>query len=255
VVEARNIAGRAVGFRHQPGREPTLVCVHGASDNHHAYDRILDALPERACYAIDLPGRAGTDGPPLKTVAEMEAFVSRFIESEVKGDYLLAGHSLGGGIALEHALASPSERLKGIVLLATGARLRVHPMILELFDRGEESNALPPVPAGLYAEGVDPEIVEEGSKARMLTPVKTGGIDWRAADAFDRMQDLKGVRVPALIVTGAQDALTPPKYAQYLAAQIPKSELHLLEGAGHMLVVERAPEVAALIATFASSGR
>jgi pimeloyl-ACP methyl ester carboxylesterase len=65
----------------------------------------------------------------------MEAFLSRFIESEVEGDYLVVGHSLGGGVAIEHALASPSERLKGIVLLATGARLRVHPMILQLFEQ------------------------------------------------------------------------------------------------------------------------
>ena len=139
MVETRQIDGRSVTFRQGVGRAPALVCIHGSADNHHVYDRLLDAMPDRERYAINLPGRAGTDGPALATVAEMEAFLSRFLESEVEGDYLVVGHSLGGGVAIEHALASPPDRLKGIVLLATGARLRVHPMILQLFEQAAKS--------------------------------------------------------------------------------------------------------------------
>jgi len=244
MVETRQIDGRTVTFRHEGGRAPALVCIHGSADNHHAYDRLLDALPERSRYAINLPGRAGTDGPPLQTAVEMEAFLSRFIESEVEGKYVVAGHSLGGAVAIEHALAGPPERLRGIVLLATGARLRVQPMILQLFDQAAKSGKLPPLPPGLYEPDVDPALVDEAARARALTPIETGGADWRAADRFDRMQDLADIRVPALIIAGTNDALTPPKYAQHLAATIPDSEPHIIEGAGHMLVMERAAEVA-----------
>lgn len=248
MVEARQIDGRTVTFRYEPGAGPTLVCVHGSADNHHVYDRLLDAMPGRERYAINLPGRAGTDGPALGSVAQLEAFLSRFLESEVQGDYLIVGHSLGGGVALEHALRSASERLKGLVLLATGARLRVHPMILQLFEQVVRSGAsIPPLPPGLYERGADPALVAEASKHRELTPVETAGLDWRAADGFNRMDDVKDIRLPALIVAGTQDALTPVKYAQFLAAQIPASELQILEGAGHMLVMERANEVAELI--------
>jgi len=225
-----------------------VVCLHGSADNHHVYDRLFDAMPGRERYAINLPGRAGTDGPALGTVAEMEAFLSRFLESEVQGDYLVVGHSLGGGVALEHALSSPSQRLAGIVLLATGARLRVHPMILQLFERYAKSGAaIPPLPPGLYEQGADPALVAEASQHRELTPIATGGQDWRACDSFDRMDDVKDIQVPALIVAGSQDALTPVKYAQYVANQIPDNELHVLEGAGHMVVMERATEIAGLI--------
>jgi pimeloyl-ACP methyl ester carboxylesterase len=174
----------------------------------------------------------------------METFLSRFIESEVEGDYLVVGSSLGGGVAIEHALASTSEHLKGIVLLATGARLRVHPMILQLFEQVAKTGELPPLPPGLYEQDVDPAIVEEAATARELTPIETGGTDWRAADGFDRMANAKDIQVPALIIVGTNDALTPPKYAEYLAATIPDNELHVIEGAGHMLVMERAAEVA-----------
>ena len=253
MVETRHIDGRAATFRHDAGRGPALICVHGSADNHHVYDRLLDAMPDRERYAINLPGRAGTEGAALENVAEMEAFLSRFIEAEVQGQYLLVGHSLGGGVAIEHALASRSERLKGIVLLATGARLRVHPMILQLFEQVMVSGAsIPPLPPGLYEQDTDPLLIAEASKHRKLTPIETGGADWKAADSFDRMQDLARIQVPALIVAGTNDALTPPKYAEYLASQIPHNELCILEGAGHMLVTERVAELADCIASLAS---
>ena len=250
MVATRDIDGRQVTFRHEEGCAPALVCIHGSADNHHVYDRLMDVLHERERFAINLPGRAGTEGPPLPSVAQMQPFLSRFVESQVDGDYLVVGHSLGGAVAIEHALASPSERLKGIVLLATGARLRVHPMILQLFEQISKTGQLPPMPPGLYEPGVDAELVEEASRARELTPIDTGGLDWRAADGFDRMQDLAKISVPALIVAGTNDMLTPPKYAEYMSAQIPSNELHIIEGAGHMLVAERAAQVAEWIEGF-----
>jgi pimeloyl-ACP methyl ester carboxylesterase len=179
----------------------------------------------------------------------MEVFLSRFIESEVEGDYVLVGHSVGGGVAIEHALTSSSERLKGLVLLATGARLRVHPIILQLFE-GAKPGDVPPLPPGLYEQGADPAIIDEAARASELTPIETSGTDWRAADRFDRMADTKDIRVPALIVVGTNDAFTPPKYAEHLAAHIPENELLVIQGAGHMLVVERAAEVSEAIAAF-----
>jgi pimeloyl-ACP methyl ester carboxylesterase len=229
-----------------------LVCIHGSAGNHHAYDLLVDALPERDWYALNLPGRAGTDGPPLGTVAEMERFLAGFLHSEVAGDYVIVGHSVGGGVAIEHALVSPSKRLKGLVLLATGARLRVHPMILQLFDQVADSGALPPLPPGLFQPDADPELLAETSKYLALTPFESAATDWRAADAFDRMDDVKQVQVPALIIAGTEDRFTPPKYAEYLAANVADNEIHVIQGAGHMLFLERVPEVSEAIEEFMS---
>jgi pimeloyl-ACP methyl ester carboxylesterase len=67
------------------------------------------------------------------------------------------------------------------------------------------------------------------------------------------MSDVGNIAVPALIITGTADLLTPPKYAEYLHTQIPRSELLILEGAGHMFLMERADEVARAIRTFLST--
>lgn len=242
--------GRAVTFRHEAGRRPALVCLHGSADNHHVYDALVDAMPGVERYAINMPGRAGTDGPPLTRVPAMARFLTDFVDTVVEGDYVVVGHSVGGAVAIEHALEQP-QRLKGIVLLASGARLRVHPMILQPFEQVKESgNKIPPLPPGLYEQGANPALVEKASKDRELTPIETGGADWRAADSFDRMQDLEKIQVPALIVAGTNDALTPAKYSQFMDANLPDSELHVIEGAGHMLVMERAGEIAGWIKTF-----
>jgi pimeloyl-ACP methyl ester carboxylesterase len=209
----------------------------------------LEALPERERYAVNLPGRAGTDGPPLLAAADMADFVARWIRSEVEGDYVLVGHSLGGAVAIEHALHAPPE-LVGVVLLATGARLRVHPMILQSFEQLAESDELPPTPPGLYERQTDPALIDRAVRHRALTPIATARADWHAADGFDRMDDLGRIRAPTLIMSGTDDALTPPKYAEYLAAHIPEAELHILEGAGHMLVLERVAELAARITSW-----
>lgn len=247
MVETRRIGSQTVTFRRDIGRGPSLVCIHGAADNYGIYDRLLAAMPERSRYAINLPGRAGTDGPALTTVKEMEGFLGRFVESEVQEDYWLVGHSLGGAVAIEHALSSPSKRLRGLVLLATGARLRVHPMILQLFEDVAKSGRLPPLPPGLYEQATNHELAADLAEKREATPIQTGGADWQAADSFDRMQDLRDIQVPALIIAGSEDPLTPQKYATHLAAEIPQSELQIIHGAGHMFVAERAKEVARAI--------
>jgi len=253
VVERRRLGARTVTFRHEPGRTPSLICVHGAADNHQVFDRLLDGMPEVDRYAINLPGRAGTDGPPLQNVREMEAFLSSLLEAELDdGDYIVVGHSLGGAVAIEHALRCTSARLKGIVLLATGARLRVHPMIPQLFEQASKSGQMPPLTPGLYERRTDPELVAEASKKRLATPIETGSQDWRAADSFDRMHDLGNIRVPALIVAGTDDALTPSKYAEYLGAHIPQNVMKLFDGACHMFVLERASELGTSIERFAA---
>lgn len=210
-------------------------------------------MPELDRYAINLPGRAGTDGPPLQNVREMEAYLSSLLEAELDGDYLVVGHSLGGAVAIEHALRCVSDRLKGIVLLATGARLRVYPMIPQLFEQASKSGQMLPLVPGLYERRTDPELVAEASRRRLATPIATSSQDWRAADSFDRMQGLGNIRVPALIVAGTEDALTPSKYAEYLAAHIQRSSLQVFDGACHMFVVERAPVLGASIERFAAS--
>ncbi len=62
---------------------------------------------------------------------------------------------------------------------------------------------------------------------------------------------LSAIRVPALVVGGTADVLTPPKYQRYLAEQLPRAQLELVEGAGHMLPFEVPHELARRVRAWA----
>jgi len=66
------------------------------------------------------------------------------------------------------------------------------------------------------------------------------------------MQDLAQIHAPTLIVAGTNDALTPAKYAEFMAAHVPDNELHIIDGAGHMAVMERVAELAGWMESFGS---
>jgi pimeloyl-ACP methyl ester carboxylesterase len=61
------------------------------------------------------------------------------------------------------------------------------------------------------------------------------------------MEQLGEIRCPALVICGTEDALTPPKYATFLAQRLANAELEWIEGAGHMVMIEKPDLVAAAI--------
>ena len=74
--------------------------------------------------------------------------------------------------------------------------------------------------------------------------------DFQACDAFDVMARLGEIRIPALVIGGSADQMAPPKYADYLAAHLPRARRVAIEGAGHMVHAERPREVNAAIRGF-----
>jgi pimeloyl-ACP methyl ester carboxylesterase len=68
--------------------------------------------------------------------------------------------------------------------------------------------------------------------------------DLAACDAFDMMADLSRIDQPAIVITGDQDQLTPPKYAQYLQEHMPHATLVLIPDAGHYVAYEQPDAVA-----------
>ena len=77
--------------------------------------------------------------------------------------------------------------------------------------------------------------------------------DFHACNGFDVMDRLGEIRVPTLVVNGDDDRLTPLKYGEYLAANIPGAVLKIIHGAGHLAMLEKATEVNSTIAAFIHS--
>jgi pimeloyl-ACP methyl ester carboxylesterase len=155
---------------------------------------------------------------------------------------------MGGAIALDLALRHPA-RVSGLGLVATGARLRVAPAILDGIKQDPEATV------GLICRwAFGPEAPEEmlrlGRRQMQTTAPEVLHGDFAACDAFDVLDQLTEISTPTLVLGGTRDALTPTKYAVHLRDQIAGAELHLVEGAGHMLMVERPTAVSRALAGF-----
>lgn len=210
-----------------------LLLLHGAGGRALAWQNQLLAFPR--ARAEDLPGRAGDT--PRSVDGFLRALREAPGQDAAHGPLILAGHSLGGAIALRWALVYPEE-VRALVLMCTGARLRVAPRILEGI-RAADPAAIEQFGA-MWLGTNPPERLREKSLALLhAAPPAVLAADLEAADGFDVMSELDHLVLPVLVICGAEDRLTPVKYGRYLHERIAGSEMVVIERAGHMVMLEQ----------------
>ena len=220
------------------GQGRPVVLVHGAGGRAEVWTPQIGGLADVArLIAVDLPGHGGTGARGCQRVDDYAAWVLGLLDALGLDRTVLVGHSMGGAIVQTLALGHPG-RVAGLVLVGTGGRLRVLPRILELFRDGSPQGAK--LVAGLaYSPKTPPAAVVEADRALQETAGAVTLGDFLACDRFDVMARLSGVAAPTLVVVGADDRLTPPKYAAYLARTIPGARLVEIEAAGHFPQLEQ----------------
>jgi pimeloyl-ACP methyl ester carboxylesterase len=245
------VEGDKVYYAHRrpvPSRKPSVVFVHGAGGTHQHWLYQMRDLPDAPTYALDLPGHGRSEGLGQDSIEDYGDWLIRFLDAAELDRAILVGHSMGGAIALDVTLRWP-ERVVGIGLVATGARLRVAPAILEGILQDAEA-AVRLICEWAFGPEASQEVVRLGRRqmAEVQADVLHG--DFVACNAFDLMGRLEAITAPALVLCGTQDRLTPIKFSVYLRDHIPGATLRLVEGAGHMVMVERPGAVVQALVDF-----
>lgn len=149
----------------------------------------------------------------------------------------LYGQSFGAMVALELALTHP-DRVRSLVVAAAHAGWR---RAVPSTGRAPKDRPWLQLYSPAFA-GAHPEHVEEDRRVGRAQPQHPEGQrrQWEAIQAWDAHDRLPDVRVPTLVVHGADDQMIDPGNARVLAEGIPGAELVLLDGAGHVYHSEQA---------------
>lgn len=221
------------------GKDTTqpIIFVHGAGGSAATWMMQLRGLSSFfKVTAIDLNGHGKTPdrGDPDvigSYLEDIHQVVSTYTQP------ILAGHSMGGMLTQLYALINPGK-LKGIILVSTGSKLRVMSSIFEMLEKDFEGY-VEAVGNFMFHEGTSSELIEASKiEVRKCKP-KIVSRDFKACDGFDIMDQVSEISLATLIVVGRQDIMTPIKYAQYLHDRIKNSDLRIVENAGHAVMLEQ----------------
>lgn len=254
------------------GEGRPVLLVHGITLNAELWSPQLHELAgDFRVLALDQRGHgrsvAGDDGYGMAQLGRDIATVLTRLDLR---DALVVGHSMGGMAALNFAVDHPDvlrERVSGLGLVATAAARPVVPLlvpratalgalIVERLDSGRSVRSFrfsgndlslflirtvfgkDPSAAAIEQVRASIEATDEEAIQRLLAGIL------HEHDTTDRLGEVK---VPAFVVVGSRDVLTPPMFARVMVDNLPDAELHVLPQAGHQLMQERPEDVARLI--------
>ncbi|MEW5725962.1 MAG: alpha/beta hydrolase [Thermodesulfobacteriota bacterium] len=240
----------AQGLR--PGRG-TIVFIHGAGGSALSFRGVLSPLGRHYnTLALDLPGHGQTPPPGSDTIVGYSTWLKLALDelSAVQPirPFILAGHSMGGAVALTYALTWPEDPA-GLAILGSGARLTVHPKLLAGLESAFEKTVEQVIDWCFLR--ADENLKAQSRELMLAAGPRVLREDFLACDRFDAGERLGAIGQPTLVLTGQEDRMTPPKQAEFLARKMPNTELVLVPEAGHMVHLERPQAVVSALSALA----
>ena len=229
---------------------PAVILLHGAGGNHLHWPPEIRRIAGQRIYAPDLPGHGKSDGIGRQSIADYTDCVLAFMDGLKLRKAIFVGHSMGGAIALQMALHH-SRRTLGIVLINTAPSLRLPAGLLEnTLVAATFPLAVKTIGELAFGPQVDPQLKD--SAMQRMGEIRSSVLhgDFLACDSFDVSTRLGRIKVPTLIVSGADDKMVPTHYAQTMHQKIKNSLLHTVDGAGHMLMLENPTAIINILRLF-----
>lgn len=258
----------------------TVVLVHGITLDRSIWDQQVCDLLDAGFRVVTIDQRGHGSSSPLSAAvdpARLGSDLACVLDALDLHDVTLVGHSLGGIAAIAFVVGHPEkaeERLHALVLLSTTgtARFASHVTSMHAIVAPIERLAYMAVPRWIptpvrmavrpksigrgvlrFAFGRKPDREDVAVTEHMFSHTAhatvrhlfEGLLDWHM------LEDLDEVDVPTLIVCGSRDLVTPMPLSRHLQAHIHGSELFVVPGAGHMLMMERPALLSDLLVDFA----
>jgi pimeloyl-ACP methyl ester carboxylesterase len=256
--------GLTVHLRDEGPREgPAIVLLHGSNADLHTWDPWTARLTAAGYRVVrfDQIGH-GLTGPSPTRDYSMAAFtgdVSRVADKLGITTFVLAGNSMGGGIAGLYAIAHP-DRLRGLVLvdasgapvdnkqsLPIGFRIARTPGARDLMLHITPRSV---IESSLHQTVSNQSIVNDAMIDRYWEMLRYPGNRQATLDRFTAARtstdetEVRRIGTPTLILWGAEDKLLPVSGADWFATRIPGSTKDVYPGVGHIPMEEVAQKSA-----------
>jgi pimeloyl-ACP methyl ester carboxylesterase len=167
------------------------------------------------------------------------------------GKIILIGHSLGAAIAMQFAITFP-QGIDGIAVVGGGLKMPVNPSLLD-FLKTNPAEAIELICKFSLAKDNRPRFSEALKKSLSAANVNVLYEDLTACDKLDLTEKIKNITVPALVICGVEDKMMPADFSRQIAKNINGAKLCLVEGAGHMVMMEKQKEFNDALNAFALS--
>lgn len=250
--EFAETAGGNLRYAKRGDGAETLILLHGFGGDLDNWLFNIDALAEKATvYALDLPGHGQStkklDKPGL---ASLTSAVASFMDKLGIGSAHFVGHSMGGAISMQMALDHPSK-VKSMTLICSAGLGPEFGDYVDQYVAATGRKDLKPVLEKLFADKslVSRQLVDDVLKYKRLDGVE-GVLKSLSAALFGgrKQHDVLAPKLgtnmpPALVIWGKADEVIPAAHANNL----PGAKVHVIEGAGHMVFMEKASDVNNLI--------
>lgn len=230
------------------GSNKAIIFVHGSGGSSYTWKNQLNLDIDYDLITLDLPSHDKSDNFSDLSLYLYVDVVHQLIKSLNYKNIILCGHSLGGAIVQQYYFTYPKD-VSGLILFNTGGRLRVAPFILKSL-KSNYQEFLDSLPAGAFYRATPKKTIELYIQETSKISADVTYNDFKICDGFDVLSKLSTIEVPCLIIVGKQDQLTPVKYSVFFHNNIKNSELHIINKAGHMVMLEKPNEVNQAIENF-----
>lgn len=225
--------------------DQTLIFLHGWGMSSRHWFKIAEKLKKFNIYLIDLPGFGDSQLPPKSfDVKNYKNTIKEFVKKMAIKKAVFIGHSFGGRITIKLAAENP-DFLEKIVLVNTAGVVtastlkKIASVFAKLISPIFRPVFMQPLRKKLYSV-IDSEYLENEQLSKIFSNVVSE----------DLIKHLSAIKIPALIIWGRNDKITPLNFGLLMKEEIKNSKLVILENAGHFSFLDQPDKFNKLLIDF-----
>ena len=227
-------------------KKETIIFLHGSGLSHIIWSLVEQFFANKNfnVLSIDLPGHGNSEGPCLHTIEEIADWLEKVFVKLKLEKVILVGHSQGCLEMLEYSNKYKS-RLKKLVFMGGSYKMPVNKDLIDLAENGD-TDAVKLMMKWCY-EGSKKFIGGNPIKRIIQSPRDISeilGVDLVACNNYSNGSNAaKAIDCPTMFVLGSLDKMVNIEFGKKFANMVNNSTTHIIDGCGHMIMIEKAFEM------------